>query len=105
MLMGILTVSAAAEEGIMLLDITVSDKVEIKDQTSIDLAGSNSFVIKQATGAYIWLANEEDANNQEIINAIKAADPSLGACGDNIRIISGDGTYAFKDAFGNTGGF
>ena len=76
--------------------ISITNKVEIKDKDYIVMLGYNSCVVKQSQGTIIWLANAEDVEDEDVIAAIRQADPSIK---ETYVVVTGEGTFRFRDYF------
>ncbi|MBQ4578757.1 MAG: hypothetical protein IJA84_06835, partial [Clostridia bacterium] len=77
--------------------VEVSKKEEIKGKENVSMDGYNSIIVKQSTGTIIWVEDEDDAKNQEIIDAIVNADPSIKK--DQYVVVTGEGQFNFGDHF------
>ena len=86
----LISVTAAATE------LTITDKIEIVGVRQFSIAGYNALVIKQSGGCIIWLRDADDMNDQDVLDAIQAADPSIKG---NYVVVGGPGPFYFSDFF------
>lgn len=65
-----------------------------------ELDGANVIVIKQANAAFIFVIGSTDVSDQDLIDAVKAADPSIdNSTSDGVHVVSimGSQTINLKD--------